>query len=173
MKLTNARDDAIMYSLNKNQFLELRPNDFIFVPDTCRNLHIKPSESTYSLSIDQLMNYPSGEIKQIIVDKEIKANYDSSSLVVAEEDNPNNFGFLKFLKTDVLGVGERLYVPSFDITKYDLDGTPKKIVINTKKVSDRLYKMTSSNASYWWIILIIIMIFAILTPITLYIGMGR
>jgi hypothetical protein len=166
MKLTNAKDDAIMYSLNKDEFRELRPNEFIFVPDTCRQLHIKPSESTYTLSIDQLMNYPSGEIKQIIIDKQIKANYDSNSLVVAEGSGP--IGFLNYLKTDILGVGQRLFVPSFDLTKYDLDGNPKPVIIDTDKVKKRLSDITSSNAGMWWLVIFVILLIAIIIPVMLY-----
>jgi hypothetical protein len=135
----------------------------------CRELHIKPGSSTYSLSVDQLMNYPSGEIKQIIVDKQIKANYDSDSLVIAEEDNPNNFGFLKFMVTDILGVGQRLYVPSFDITKYDINGSPIPVIIDQKKVKDKLSKMTSDNSNYWWIVIMLILFVVICIPIGLYV----
>lgn len=168
MKLTNKLDDAIMYSLNKNDYLHLKPNEFIFVPDTCRNLHIKPSNTFYTISIDQLMNFPRGEVKTIIVDKDIKSGYAGNSLVISEPKDEN--WFLNYLYTDILGVGERIFAPKFDITKYDLTGKPEPPVVDVNKMKKKLDKLTDDNsANLWWFILIVILVIACIIPMCLYI----
>ena len=167
MRLINNLDHEIMYSLNENQYLHLKPEEFIFVPDTCRRLHIKPTDANYTLSIDQIMNFPRGEVKNIIVDKDIKSGYASNSIVVAE--NGKSTWFLNYLYTDVLGVGERVYLPPFDITKYDLEGKTIAIV-DKEQMKKRLDKLTNdSSANIWWFILIIILIIVCVMPMCLYI----
>ena len=161
MKLINQKDDPISYSLDSYKFLHLEPKEFIFVPDTCRTLHIKPSVDIYSLSIDQLMGYP--DIKNIIVVNQIKSGYAGNSLVVQEDDN----WLLKFLHVDFSGIQQRIYAPKFDITKYDFNGKPEIIIIDKEKINNKLKKMTNPNSDGVWWFIILVFIIIVLIPICL------
>jgi diacylglycerol kinase len=70
--------------------------------------------------------------------------------------------------TDILGVGQRLYAPLFDTTKYDLNGIPEVIKINEKKMKEKLSMITSDTSTYWWVAIILILIVVIIIPICLY-----
>lgn len=160
MRLKNATDAAIMYALNKNKFKELKPNAFIFVPDECRNLHIKPAETTYTLSVDQMMNNTLGDIDNVVVADNIRSQSEAYTLVV-NEDPESQFGkFLNFGYINAAGFTERIYAPKFDITVYDIAGA-KVVKVNKEKINAKLKKVTNDDSSKMWILIILLIIVAV------------
>lgn len=174
MRLVNTLNSEIMYSLNKDKFKNLEPNGFIFVPDTCRKLQIKPTDEVYTLSIDQLNTFPLGEVENIILTDNINRAHPDNSVVI-EEQKPNDMNwFLKFLYRNSAGMGERIYVPKFDLTTYDFDKKPEVTTIDNKKVIDKLTKMTTDRTnSGWWFILIFMLIIIMVIPLVIILFFGN
>lgn len=170
MRLVNNLDCSIMYGLNEDPNLELKPMGFASIPDICTNLKVKPTDTTYTLSADQLFDYPRGSVEKIVVSNDIKPSRGNNVLIMTEDNEPGIGKTLKFLYQDAIGMGERLYFPRFDITKYDLDGQPI-VIIDPKKVSDKLSKMSESPPT-WWITLFIILVLVCLLPVIAFVVIG-
>lgn len=149
IKLVNQLDHNIMYSLNKNKYLELKPQESVNM--TLQNIYITPTDSEYVLSGDELGKY---KIKQLIVG-DIKAGYEPNSMVVSE-----SIGHLRFLYTDFTGMGKRLYSTSFDITD------SVKAQVDHKKVINKFASMTDPNhGNFWWIIIVIFALVICMLPV--------
>lgn len=168
MKLTNNRDDAIMYSLNRNQYLHLKPQEFIFVPDVIRELYIKPTNKTYSLSIAQLENFPSGEVKEIIVDNDIDDDDVKPNTLVVAEKTKDDLPFLSYLVN-----GQRFFTAGFDTTDYDLK-TDKIVIVDAGKLKKTLIEITNPSSLRWWwfllmLFIIVVVVYTLLIAWSLYV----
>jgi hypothetical protein len=152
MKFTNRLDQAIMYSLNQDKYRELKPNEFVFLPHTCTELHFKPDDINYTLSVRQLFNMPLGDVDHVVLSNNAKSVKEDNALVVTRQD-----WFLDFLYRNEAGMGEKIYTPKFDITIYDLE-KQARMVVDVEKVTNKIKKMSTSNATQWWVIIVLIII---------------
>jgi hypothetical protein len=151
MKLVNSLDHEIMYSLNKNKYLELKPQEFVFVPESVKNIYLKQTNDEYILSAEELAKY---HIRSLVVG-DIKAGYGPNSMVVSE-----SIGYLRFLHTDFTGLGKRLYSSNFDVTDSE------KTKVDNKKVTDKLSQMTNSNyGTFWWFVILIFALVICMLPV--------
>jgi hypothetical protein len=169
MKLANQLDHSIMFALNKDKYSELKPNDYVLVPDTCRTLHLKPNDFSYKLSTDYLFNMP---VDKIIISDNIKSGFGENTLTITEQEQPGIAQFLNFLYRDGAAMGGRIYAPKFDLTDYSLD--PVTVTkIDRKKVTDDIVKMSTDAKDYTsWMVVLIIIIFVCIFPVFVFAIIG-
>lgn len=150
MRFTNDTKNIIMYQLNRDRMKKLKPNEWVTIPETCRNFTF----DGYSISTDQLMHFPRGEVNNLILTNNMESSkFPDSSMIVSPSE-----GFLNFLYLDSTGMAQRVYAPGFDTTRYVDEQVDE---VDADEMIKKLTQMTTPN-DWWWLVLLILIVVVIL-----------